>query len=118
MVANEKLWQEYRATWDAFARELTELQRLVDAGERNGVDMAILTVEMARLAHNAARDRLAAHLAGKNAAIDALPQVPEESRVRRTARLIWEFSGKPQGTAEKDWLRAERALRSAAAGAR
>jgi len=118
MVANEKLWNEYRATWNAFARELAELQRLVEAGERNGVDMALLTVEMARLAHNAARDRLAAVLTDKTTVIDPLPEVPEKSRVRETARLLWEFSGKPQGTAEKDWLKAESLVRSASAGAK
>jgi len=52
--------------------------------------------EEARAAHNAARDRLAEHLTSR------------EHRVRNTAKMIWEFSGRPEGTAESDWYRAEK----------
>jgi hypothetical protein len=105
MAANRKLWNDYRATWEEFSRQHDELQRLIEAGARDRIDGALQAVEKARLAHNESRDRLAAHLTG-----DALP---EEERVRTTARLLWEFSGKPQGTAENDWFRAERLVRSA-----
>jgi DUF2934 family protein len=115
MSANRQLWNEYRATWEQFSRQLDELQQLVETGARDRIDAALLSVEKARLAHNESRDRLAAHMTGEIVATqvpltDALPQ---EERVRTTARLLWEFSGKPQGTAENDWFRAERLVRSA-----
>jgi hypothetical protein len=118
MAANGELWDEYRATWKAFARQLDELQRRVETGERDRIESALLGVERARLAHNESRDRLAAHLAGEMVAADrrvSAGGLPDEARVRKTARLLWEFSGKPHGTAENDWFRAERLVRSAVA---
>jgi hypothetical protein len=107
MGVNLELWNTYRTTWEAFSSQLAELQRLVESGERaDRVRSARLAVEKARVAHDVARDRLAARLA---------PPEPEEQRVRETARLLWEFAGKPQGTAETDWFRAEQLVRSASA---
>ena len=106
MGVNRELWNEYRATWEAFSLQLDELQRLVESGQpKDCVQSAFLAVEKARLSHNAARDRLAARLT---------PVEPEEDRVRETARLLWEFAGKPPGTAETDWFRAEELVRSVA----
>jgi len=118
MAANRELWNQYRGTWEEFARQLDELQRLVEAGERDRVEGALLSVEKARLAHNHARDRLAAQLTGGIVPANGKVSegtLPDEERVRKTARLLWEFSGKPQGTAENDWFRAERLVRSAGA---
>jgi len=113
MAVNRQLWNEYRVTWEEFSRQLDELQRLVETGARDRIEGALLSVEKARLAHNEARDRLAAHLTGE---IDMVTnKLPEQERVRTTARLLWEFSGKPQGTAENDWFRAEKLVRSARA---
>jgi hypothetical protein len=111
MTADRELWNEYRGTWEEFARQLSALQRLMEAGERDRIETALLGVERAKMSHNEARDRLAAQLAGEIAA----GKHPDEERVRKTARLLWEFSGKPQGTAEQDWFRAERLVRSTAA---
>ncbi len=118
MAANRELWNEYRGTWEEFARQLDELQRLVEAGDQDHIESALLAVEKARLAHNESRDRLAAQLTGEIVAADAQAsarKLPDDERVRKTARLLWEFSGKPQGTAENDWFRAERMVRSAVA---
>jgi hypothetical protein len=114
MTAYRELRNEYRTTWDVFARALDEFQLLAESGESTRVKEALLAVETARRAHNSARDRLAVHLAGKKTPGKTLREIPEELRVRKTARLLWEFSGKPQGTAEKDWFTAERLVRSAA----
>ena len=114
MAVNRQLWNEYRVTWEEFSRQLDALQRLVETGARDRIEGALLSVEKARLAHNEARDRLAAHLTGE---IDMVTnELPEQERVRKTARLLWEFSGKPHGTAENDWLRAEKLVRAAQAG--
>lgn len=57
-----QLWDEYRATWKEFAGRLSELQALVEACDTGRVGAARVQVEEARIAHNAARDRLAAEL--------------------------------------------------------
>ncbi|HVW83519.1 MAG TPA: DUF2934 domain-containing protein [Bryobacteraceae bacterium] len=115
MGATGELWNAYRATWEAFSRNLANLQRCAETGQRNLIETALLEVERARSAHNTARDRLAATLALAPASpVAGTPELPEEWRVRETAHLIWELSGRPQGSAETDWLSAERLVRTAA----
>ena len=117
MGANRELLSEYRGTWEAFSRRLDELQLFVEKGERGRAAEALLDVEKARLAHNVARDRVAAQLSNEIAAQDAkdLGQA-DRRRVRQTAQLLWEIAGKPAGTAESDWHRAETLVKSAGAG--
>ena len=102
MGANRELQDDYRATWEIFSRRLDELQACVEADGR-GAETALLAVEKARVAHNAARDRLAEQLLG----------AVELRRVRDTAHLLWETAGKPSGSADSDWHRAEVLVRSA-----
>jgi hypothetical protein len=52
-------------------------------------------------------------LAPRKSERDALSS--REQSIRRTAKLIWEFSGKPDNSAESDWLRAERLVKAATA---
>lgn len=87
------MWEEYRRTWKIFASRLGELQQCEDPVEKERLSAA---VEVARAEHNVARQELAEHLTSR------------ERRVRNTARLIWEFSGRPEGTAEADWAKAEK----------
>lgn len=116
MGADRTLWNQYRATWEDFSRKLDELQAFVEAGDRVRAEDALLAVERARLAHNGARDRLGAQLSGEIAALDKSEMdAAEQQRVRQTAHLLWEIAGKPSGTANSDWLRAERLVRSASA---
>jgi hypothetical protein len=35
----------------------------------------------------------------------------DEARVKSIAELLWELKGKPQGSADDDWYRAERVAR-------
>jgi predicted phage gp36 major capsid-like protein len=116
MGVDRKLWDEYRSTWEAFSRDLDKLQASAEGGNRQLVEEALLEVDRAKSAHNAARDRLAAHLSGRIAAQDAADARSEEDLIREKARLLWELSGRPQGTAEADWLDAERLVRSASVG--
>jgi len=116
MGVERKLWYEYRATWDAFSRNLDKLQACAEGGNRQLVEEALLEVEKAKSAHNAARDRLAAHLSDRIAAQDAADARSEEQLIREKARMLWELSGRPQGTAEADWLQAERLVRFASVG--
>jgi hypothetical protein len=113
MGANRDLRNEYRATWENFSRRLNELQTCVAAGGQ-GAEAALLEVEKARIAHNAARDRLAEQLLGEVAAVDKRTKsAAEQRRVRDTAHLLWEIAGKPNGSADSDWHRAEVLVRSA-----
>ena len=117
MGANEELQKQYRATWEVFSRKLDAYQSCVESGNRTAIEAALLEVEKSRMEHNAARDRLAQHLAGEVAAIDMRSiSVPEQRRVRETAKLLWELAGKPMGTADSDWRRAEHLVRAASAG--
>jgi hypothetical protein len=116
MGVDKRLWNEYRATWEAFSRNLDKLQACAEGGNRQLVEEALLEVEKAKAVHNAARDRLAANLSGSIAARDAADARSEEELIREKARVLWELSGKPQGTAEADWLGAERLVRCASAG--
>ncbi|MEP6715287.1 MAG: DUF2934 domain-containing protein [Terriglobia bacterium] len=115
MGVSRQIWDEYKSTWAGFSLQLDELQRVVEARDTSGVESALLSVEKARLRHNSARDRLAAYLTGTTTEAVTLQKGRDEKRVRDTARLLWEFAGKPQGTAEADWLRAEKLVRSASA---
>lgn len=96
----------YRATFEEYAAKLNVLQSLVDGnGQSEQIDAATVAVEQARLAYSCARDRLAKELMHlcKNPGNEV-----SEQQIRRTARLIWEFSGRPEGTAERDWQQAEK----------
>jgi uncharacterized protein (DUF2267 family) len=111
------LWNKYRETWEAFSRKLDDLQKVIETGDRNRAEEALLAVERARVTHNTARDLLAAQLSGEIAALDNREMAAaEQRRVRQTAQLLWEIAGKPNGTADSDWHRAERLVRSASAG--
>jgi len=117
MGAIEELRRRYRATWEVFSRKLDTYQSCVELGDAARVEAALLDVERARMEYNAARDLLAQHLTGEIAAIDLKSiAVPELRRVRETARLLWELAGRPKGTADSDWHRAEHLVRAASAG--
>jgi hypothetical protein len=107
------LQSAYRVTFQEYADRLNQLQRLIDCGKTGTADFqtALDAVDAARAAHNHARDCLAKDLMRltKSAAAG------DEQQIRRTARLIWEFAGRPDGTAERDWHKAEKLVRAAAA---
>lgn len=106
----------YRATFREYSRKLDALQRLMagDIVDGGRIEAAVLDVEKARIAHNCARDRVAGEL--------VTPSLPpaagvSENRIRETAQLLWEMAGRPDGTAEFDWRRAEQLVNTAAATA-
>jgi hypothetical protein len=107
---NRELWSDYRRTWQIFSRKLSEMQELADSGQSVGAAELLPEVNQARLEHNAARDRLADYLAARKIAGS-----DREHYIRNTAHLIWEFSGQPQNTAERDWRRAEELVSAASA---
>jgi hypothetical protein len=111
-----ELLNRYRTAWEEFVRATNALQDslIATAPERARVEVALFEAEKARLAYNAARDLLVEQMAGLRAAANPPSQnLPQDGKVRAIARLLWELSGKPDGTALADWLHAERLVRSA-----
>jgi hypothetical protein len=113
-----ELLNQYRTAWEEFIRRTNALQDCLTANEpgRVGVEVALLEVEKARLAYNAARDLLVEQMAGlQPAPKPANEALPQDGKVRAIARILWELTGKPDGTAVADWLQAERLVQSASA---
>ncbi len=111
----EELRKAYRSTWLEWARQTDAMQQVIDRAG-NGRDTAqlekaLLAVECARAAHNSARDGLARAL-GEHPRADN-SNAAGDGRVRETAHLLWEFAGRPDGTAESDWQRAQTMVRGA-----
>ena len=117
MNVKKQLWKEYRDTWNDFSTQLQKLQNLSDSQDHEASRNAFYDVENSRMRHNAARDRLAEHLAEGLPAVETIakPTGGDEHRIRGAARLIWEFSGKPSHTADSDWHEAEQLVRTASA---
>ena len=82
--------------------------------DRQSIDAALLELEKARVHYNHRRDILAQNLLSSAPAAPEL-YVPSAERVRAVAELRWELAGKPEGTAEDDWYRAEEIVRRGAA---
>jgi hypothetical protein len=104
---NTVLRNAYRTTFQEYSIKLDALQRLMSSGtpDSSTIEAALLEVEKARLAHSNARDQLARELVPSNI----------ELNVRKTARLLWEMAGRPEGSAERDWNRAEQLVHAASA---
>jgi Protein of unknown function (DUF2934) len=90
--------------------------------DRAAIDAALLELEKVRVAYNSRRDELARQLLSSSAlaegALDGVAQDQSQAnaaRVKQMAELLWEFSGRPEGTADDDWHRAEEILRRALA---
>jgi DUF2934 family protein len=108
----------YRTSFRDYSRKLDALQRLIGAAaiDTGQVEAALLEVEKARLVHSRARDRLARELVLPGSPARQLHECPvNEQRIRETAQLLWELNGRPSGSAERDWRRAEQLLQTAAA---
>jgi hypothetical protein len=92
-----------------YLQSLTEQPRL----DKSAIDIALFDLEKARLAYNDSRDALAAALLRSTAFGIPRPRVNAD-HVRSIAGLRWEVAGRPEGTAEEDWHRAEEIVSSAA----
>jgi hypothetical protein len=102
------VWQAYREAFDDFAQKVRQVQLLAahPGVEQQAIDQALLDLETAHALYNATRDSLAEQFlptpaAGQDIAHDHVQNVKD------LAALRWEMSGRPEGTAEDDWYRAE-----------
>ena len=101
----------YRSSFEDFSIKARRVQSLVGGPNSQEMETALLEMERARLAYAGARDALARQL------LPSLPAAPrrETRDVSGIAELLWEVAGRPDGTAHRDWLRAEEIARRAAA---
>ena len=110
-----ELFSDYRNAFAEFARKVRQARALMAASNPDwpAIDAALLELEKARVNYNHRRDVLAQQLL-------FAPQLPEAiqsqaNRVRQVAELRWELAGKPEGTDEENWYRAEDIVRRATA---
>jgi|HubBroStandDraft_6_1064221.scaffolds.fasta_scaffold236128_1 hypothetical protein len=117
MVMAVSVEEEYRSAFEDFSRKAQQVQSLTEhpTGDRNTFETALLELEKAHLAYNHARDALVRSL------LPASVPAPPDQRydhlhdVQTIAELLWESAGRPTGTAEEDWRRAEAIVRRAVA---
>jgi hypothetical protein len=116
------VWRRYRVAFDEFSRRVQHIQVLsANAnGDRGNIDAALLELEKARVAYNDCRSALARQLLPSSSS-ELFPAVSPDTpkayanRTRKIAQLLWEIEGKPDGTANEDWHRAEEIIRRASA---
>jgi DUF2934 family protein len=108
-------FSDYRAAFAEFARKVRQARALMAAANPDwqAIDAALLDLEKARVTYNQQRDILAQQLLNSS-------QLPDSSeshagRVSEIAQLRWELAGKPEGTDDENWYRAEEIVRRAAA---
>jgi hypothetical protein len=103
------LLEHYRAAWAQFETSVQTLQAACAAGSGEGLKPLFLEVETARLKYASTRDRLVSQMLA--AETSSGEPASDETRIRGSAHLLWEFGGRRANSAEKDWLRAEAMVR-------
>jgi hypothetical protein len=118
MVIVESVEAKYRKSFKDFSRKAQRVQLLTEhpTGDRDAFETALFELEKAHMAYDEARDALVRSL------LPAQPDNPAASpvqdhraNVQTVAELLWESAGRPTGTAEEDWRRAEAIVNCAVA---
>ena len=109
-------YSDYRAAFTEFAAKVRQARALETAPQpdASAIDAALLEVEKARVNYELRRDILAKELLNSSESIPDGVQ-PFASRVSEIAEFRWELAGKPEGTDEENWYRAEDIVRRATA---
>src|ERR1700737_4411463 len=131
MVMAASVEEDYRYAFEDFSRKAERVQFLTahHTSDRKAFETALLELEKAHLAYNDARDALVRSLLP--AFVTEIPNhrpgdfVPDRGQdhqgrdhradIQAIAELLWERAGRPAGTAEEDWRRAEAIVKSAVA---
>ena len=105
----------YRAAFEDFSRQAKRVQSLAErrAGDYKTFETALVQLEKAHLAYKEARDAFVRSLLP--GAVDLPDQRGHSSDIAAIAELLWEGAGRPQGTADEDWHRAEAIIERAVA---
>jgi hypothetical protein len=109
-------YSDYRAAFAEFADKIRQARALVAAAnpDWSAIDAALLEAEKARVNYEHLRDVLAQKLLNSSEPVPNNVQ-PFASRVSEIAQLRWELAGKPEGTDDDNWYRAEDIVRRATA---
>ena len=109
-------YSDYRVAFAEFANKVKQARALVAAATPDwaAIDAALLEAEKARVYYEHLRDALAQKLLNSPEPVSDGVQ-PFASRVSEIAELRWELAGKPEGTDEENWYRAEDIVRRATA---
>ena len=115
MGLEPRLFSDYRNAFAEFAQNTRQARALMSATNPDwqAIDAALLDLERARVNYNHRRDMLARQLVSSSQFPEATQ--PQPSRVREIAQLRWELAGKPEGTDDENWFRAEDIVRATAA---
>ena len=107
------VFSDYRNAFTEFARKVRQSQDLMAAPNPDwqAIDRALLELEKARVNYNQHRDVLAQQLLS----FSVKTASDSTSRVREIAELRWELAGKPEGSDEENWYRAEDIVRRSTA---
>jgi len=120
-MPKSKAWLDYRAAFENFSRKVRHFQSLTEHEKADPaeVEASLIEVELARLEYSTSRDVLACELLRQS--VRDIPSPlrdgpgPERLRTKAMAKLVWDLRGRPEGTANEDWQRAESILGRAAA---
>ena len=119
-LSRAEAWRAYEKAFHEFSEQVRRLQVLATDPhpDRAAIEGALLEVERSHVVYDSARDALARTLlpVGKRGQLtqeDSAEAINE--RVRTIAALLWETAGRPEGTADEDWLVAEQIVKRAAA---
>jgi hypothetical protein len=104
----DSLYSGYLDSFRAWASEAARLQELRElAAGSSELREAQERAKVAELAYHQSRQQLADFLISSTHPSHARLGRELEPVVRRIAHEIWEESGRPEGTADSDWHRAE-----------
>jgi Protein of unknown function (DUF2934) len=117
MVMEVSAEVDYRSAFEDFSRKAQQVQFLAEHpdGDQTAFETALLELEKAHLAYNSARDAFVRTLLPIAARTQPDQRQDHVEDVQAIAELLWESAGRPTGTAEEDWRRAEAIVKSAVA---
>jgi hypothetical protein len=113
------LFSDYRSAFAEFAQRDRQVRALIadPHPDWQAIDAALLELEKARVNYDHRRDILTQELLSSAPGRPLAPPASDsiQTRVKEVAELRWELAGKPEGTDEENWYRAEDIVRRAAA---
>jgi Protein of unknown function (DUF2934) len=117
MTKTREVEVEYRAAFEDFSRKAEHVQWLAaqQNSDKKAFETALFELERAHLAYNHARDAFFGSFLPLSAQIPPADGQDYTGDVPTLAELIWESAGRPDGTAQEDWRRAEAIVKCAVA---
>ena len=111
--------EAYRKAFDEFARQVQRVQTLTaqpDADPKT-VEAALLDLERAHVQYDIYRDRWVQYLLPSAQKPMQDVEHSHSDCIRTIAEVLWESAGRPEGTADQDWRKAEEIVKQASAAA-